>query len=56
LVDASSNEFHLYKTGILDSEKCGTDLSHAVVAIGYGIEKGKPYYIVRNSWGASWGD
>ena len=40
----------------MDSKDCGTSLNHAIVAVGYGSEDGKEYYIVRNSWGASWGD
>jgi cathepsin L len=40
----------------LDSENCGTNLSHAVVAVGYGKSDGKEYYIVRNSWGVGWGE
>lgn len=55
-VAASSTYFHLYEGGILDTDKCGTDLNHAVVAVGYGSESGKDYLIVRNSWTADWGE
>ena len=57
-IEADQLVFQLYKTGILDSEKCGTTLDHAVIAVGYGTDPdcGCDYYIVRNSWGASWGD
>ena len=45
-----------YDSGIIDVDDCGTDLDHAVTAVGYGTEDGQDYFIVRNSWGADWGE
>jgi C1A family cysteine protease len=55
-IEADTFVFQFYSGGILNSKACGTNLDHGVVAVGYGADaSGKPYYIVRNSWGSSWG-
>jgi C1A family cysteine protease len=55
-IEADTFVFQFYSGGILNSSKCGTNLDHGVVAVGYGVDPAKgEYYIVRNSWGASWG-
>lgn len=55
-VQADKTVFHSYTSGIISGTECGTSLDHAVVAVGYGVENGMEYYIVRNSWGSSWGE
>eukprot|EP00919_Chromeraceae_sp_WS-2016_P026193 GHVR01061944.1.p1 GENE.GHVR01061944.1~~GHVR01061944.1.p1 ORF type:complete len:393 (+),score=82.20 GHVR01061944.1:46-1224(+) len=55
-VDANNFGFMFYNSGVLDGE-CGTDLDHAVTAVGYGTtEEGVPYWLIKNSWGSGWGD
>nr|DAD25481.1 TPA_asm: hypothetical protein HUJ06_026945 [Nelumbo nucifera] len=55
-IDASSNDFLFYSTGVFTGE-CGTDLNHAVTVVGYGTsEEGMKYWLLKNSWGTQWGD
>ena len=56
-IEADKTVFQHYTKGILDSEECGTSLDHGVLAVGYGVsDEGTEYILVKNSWGATWGD
>jgi len=56
-VDASN--WHSYSSGIFNGcNQSNPDINHAVVLVGYGTDyiSGQDYWLVRNSWSASWGE
>lgn len=56
-VSVDASEFHSYDSGIFDGcNQAQPDINHAVVLMGYGTDNGKDYWLIRNSWSASYGE
>jgi KDEL-tailed cysteine endopeptidase len=53
-VEADQDVFQLYGGGVM-TKPCGTNLDHGVLAVGYGTLGSNDYWLVKNSWGADWG-
>eukprot|EP00036_Acanthoecidae_sp_10tr_P007597 CAMPEP_0182924536 /NCGR_PEP_ID=MMETSP0105_2-20130417/6539_1 /TAXON_ID=81532 ORGANISM="Acanthoeca-like sp., Strain 10tr" /NCGR_SAMPLE_ID=MMETSP0105_2 /ASSEMBLY_ACC=CAM_ASM_000205 /LENGTH=379 /DNA_ID=CAMNT_0025062325 /DNA_START=13 /DNA_END=1152 /DNA_ORIENTATION=+ len=59
-ISAAAEPWQMYERGVFSSKMCGTDVDHAIQLVGYGTESGvlgkSDYWLVRNSWGAGWGE
>ncbi|XP_018088913.1 cathepsin S isoform X2 [Xenopus laevis] len=55
-INCSSKGFRMYKSGVFYDPSCTSTTNHNVLAIGYGRENGMDYWLVKNSWGVTFGD
>jgi len=57
VVDSGGVDWQLYREGIAEPRDCAPNvLNHAVLLVGYGVENGQKYWIIKNSWGDWWGE
>lgn len=53
----AADSFQQYSGGIYYGYDCPTDdTNHCILIVGYGSANGHDYWLVKNSWGTSWGD
>jgi cathepsin F len=58
-IAVNAEPFQFYSGGVLDADEYECDpqsLNHGVALVGYGVENGTEYWVVRNSWGKNWGE
>lgn len=53
----ANNIWMHYNGGVIDDKSCNdNDINHAVAVVGYDTTKdGQDYWLIKNSWGTSWG-
>jgi C1A family cysteine protease len=55
-ISGENRDFQMYRGGIYDNPSCSKNVDHLISVVGYGSENGKDFWIVKNSWGATWGE
>ncbi|PIO53818.1 hypothetical protein TELCIR_24833, partial [Teladorsagia circumcincta] len=53
----NADDMMFYDSGISRPRRCEPYyVDHGVLLVGYGVENDMPYWIIKNSWGADWGE
>ncbi|XP_029437296.1 cathepsin S-like [Rhinatrema bivittatum] len=56
-IDASRPKFFFYRRGVYYDPLCNSShVNHGVLAVGYGVDQDKEYWLIKNSWGTSFGE
>jgi cathepsin X len=55
-IDATDELYYNYTGGIFEDKTGAHSLNHGISVVGYGVEEGVKYWMVRNSWGEAWGE
>lgn len=53
-----TEKFVFYKKGVFKNSACKRydNADHAIIIAGFGEDNGQKYWLVKNSWGADWGE
>uniref|UniRef100_A0A3Q1CV56 Cathepsin S n=1 Tax=Amphiprion ocellaris TaxID=80972 RepID=A0A3Q1CV56_AMPOC len=55
-IDASSRKFAFYRHGVYQDDSCSHNVTHSMLAVGYGTQRGQDYWLLKNRSGVKYGD
>ncbi len=47
----NADQLQYYTSGIFGPSDCSTTVNHGIAIVGWGIQNGVKYWIIKNSWG-----